>query len=324
MSALAQKGGGGAQAGAEGADGQESDTLDLTAPGRLWCKAIFERDTTFHLLLPQKRYTKNQLTLNPQLNPADQLMNPWLVPTAAAQKDKDKKTYCDLDSSGRAAEIIARLSERYARGEPRIDTVRAVYIATAREPSARDPQVADVKDLKLLPVPSIQLKETGPSDPLPVYLTAQNFKAGRKEFRVEVSITGTIRDLEITTEPAQPMKVSGPLAAEGNGKVMLEGVEEGKTYTITVPAPFKSRKEERRQTVPIIGRFGYRGHYYQQIGTTQTVEVQEVWDGGMTTLRCTGTGNYKGLIKTVVLKAESWGSGWLYTVPPPAVRHCCC
>jgi hypothetical protein len=301
-----------AVAGKTNEDGVESEELDLTRPGKLWCKAKFERDTTFHLVLPQKGYTKNQLTLNPQLNPADQLMKPFTVPT----KDQDQvgKTYCDLDTTGRALEIMNLLNDRTARGEPTPSTVRAVYISTARNTTERDPQVAEVKDLKLLPVPTVNLIGTGDKDPLRTYITVPNFKDGLKEFTVEMWLTGPIREVEISVAPAAQITLSTGETGKGTLKARLE---EAKRYKIKVAAPFTMRMEQNTINYP----FQWYGYDCWYRTAWSELQEREVWTGGSLVLRVAGTAQYAKLARTVELRAEAWASGWMSRTPPPPLRH---
>lgn len=292
------------QAGTGGGGGDEE--LDLLKPGKLYAKSQWESATTFHLVVPQAGYTKNKLTLNPTINPMDDLMRPWSVPHAEAEKDKDLMTYCDLDASGRAAEIMKNLTERYERGEKRVDKVLGVYIAAARPGcGGSDPQVAEVKNFKLKAIPTITLKPGENTHPQ-TYVTVPNFKAGVKEFKVELTVMGPIETIELSTDPAG--KITAAPGGSGEGKLEIP-VEEGKKYVISVPVPLTLTSSQSRTD--------YWDDYYA--GYTL-----ETWAGGNITLWAKAMGAAKGIMRTVKLRAESWASGWLQTTPTVRYRHTHC
>ncbi len=302
--------------------GEELEELDLTKPGKLWAKAECEKDTIFHLVMPQAGYTKENLSKNPSINPRDELMRPWTVPFTG--EDKEGMTYCDLDASGRAAEIMNNLAQLYEQGVPRVETVRGVYIATARDGNrVPDNQVAETKDFKLVTIPTVGLKVTGPNDPFISYLTVQLYKTGKKDFKVELHVSGPVTEVQLTTTPASPMKTS--LGPSGNGTLVLP-IQEGQKCVITIPAPFKQRLEQRteRRRKPYI-------HYYpggwRSAGDRDMLQAhmeREVWDGGIITLRAAGTGAYKNIIRSVKLEAVAWGAAWVWKDMPPPFYHNAC
>ena len=53
------------------------EDLDLSKPGKFWAIAKNENTLTFHVTLAKPHYTKAALTANPQIAPADELMQPW-------------------------------------------------------------------------------------------------------------------------------------------------------------------------------------------------------------------------------------------------------
>jgi hypothetical protein len=292
-----------------------AEELDLTRPGKLYCKAEWERETTFYLVIPQKSYTKNSLTLKPHIDPKDELMRPWTVSAEQAKKDKEDMAYCDLAESGRAQEIMDTLAQRYERGEPKVETVRGVYLAKAAQGNDPQPQVAEIKDFKLIPIPGIFLKDTADKPPLQTYVTVPTFKAGVKNFTVELKTTGLVTDVEISCEPACDISVE-PGGAKGKGKVTAK-TDETKKYTISVAVPFTMREEHTTVSHPFTWH-GYDCWYRAAYTETQ---AREIWTGADVTLRVAGTGKYKNIVKSVRLRAENWASGWLSRTPPPPLRH---
>ena len=289
-----------------------SETLDLTAPGTLWAKAVNESTTSFHLVVPKPNYTKDLLSKNPQVDPKDDLMRPWAV--NFRDVGKDGLAACDLATSGRAGEIMAKLAERYDRGEPRVENVRGLYIARAREGNRiPETQVVEVKDFKLLTIPTITLKPGENSHPR-TYVTVQNFKNGVKTFNVEMTVTGPVEQVELTASPAVQITAPG---GQGNGRVVIPTVE-GKKYTIQVAVPFSMTMQNQHVNHPYV----WYGGWYQPAWTEH--RQNEIWTGGDVALVATGAGPAKGVTKSIKLRAESWASGWLRKTPPVPMRHAHC
>jgi hypothetical protein len=304
------------------------DELDLSKPGKFWAAVENESTTTFHLVLPQAGYTKDALSKNPAINPADDLMTPFSVPhTAVAQ---DGVAILDLAASGRAEEIMAKLADRYDRGGAKVDKVKAVVVVTAKDGNKiPDKQLAEVKDFTLIPIPVIKLKG------VTTYVTVQNFKGGMKNFVVQLSVMGPVKEVELTTAPGAQISVNGQ-----SGNTVKTAVEEGKQYTVNIAAPFVQRNEQMQQMIERTyihyGRVTSWADYGKGGGFAGTFNGQsharympqsysrEVWDGGQVTLRATGTGLFSGIRQSVVLTAENWAAAWLAGPPPPPFYHNCC
>lgn len=310
----------------------EVEELDLTKPGKLWAKAENEGMTVFHLVIPQAQYTKNKLTLNPTINPMDELMRPLTISKQDAAKDKDDIAWCDLDLSGRAKEIMDKLSERYARGEPRVEKVLGVYIAMAADGNRiPDAQAAEVKEFKLVTIPSISLK------PAFLNLHPNNVQGtccacplkGKKQFELELNVTGDVSEVELTAIPTPSFpdpQITATPGGGGKGKATIK-TKEGTKVAITVSADFKVQDVVETKSVPVIydrvvpggwRTSGGRWDYGPQTGK------RSVWTGGFITFRATGTGKYKNLINAVSLKMETFQYGWIATGLPPHFYHNVC
>jgi hypothetical protein len=246
-------------------------------------------------------------------------MTPWTV--SAGDVDKAGRAVLDLEASGRAKEIHKKLDQLFQQGKPRPTTVRSVVIATAgsgnRVPAK---QLASVQDFELGPTPHVDLKG------VISLVTARNFKAGKKEFVVELTALGvgpTI-DLELSTSPGRTIRVAGGPA--GNGKVQLKA-QSGRSYRVQVSVPLTFKLEKRTVKVPRTYKIFVPGGWRTKRGRREydnRVDTKEVWTGGDVTLKAQGTGGLDHLVKTVKLRAESWAAGWLNGPPPPPFRHNIC
>jgi hypothetical protein len=290
------------------------EELDLTKPGKLFAKAMNEMDTTFHVVMSKPNYTKAHLSQNPQIAPADMLMSPFTVPFA--QADKEGFTFCDLEATGRAGEIMKKVKERAGQGK--IDMVKAIVIVTARKGNAiPDKQLADVKELKLIPIPSITLK------PVVDFITVQNFKAGKRDFIVELSVTGNITQVQLTTAPSSPIMAQGKTL---QGALALH-VQEGQKYEIKVPAQLTMKGETQQRAVPRTYVRYVPGGWRTAGGRVETDNQsfsREVWTGTNVTLKAQGVGHCANIMESVHLRAESWASDWLAGPPPPPFYHNVC
>jgi hypothetical protein len=276
------------------------DSIDLMKPGKLWAKAQNEKDVTFHLVLPKDKYTKANLTKNPQIDPADELMTPFTIGFAGA--DQDGVCTCDLAQTGRAQSAMDKIEDMVVNGQDTPTQVRGVFIATARAGnSVPDSQVAEVKDFKLVPIPSITLKGMGaPVDPKPytdgTYITVKQFKAGKKFFQVSLTVKG-IPQVQLTTTPGLQIQIDG--GPQGNGSVAM-AVKDGQTYTVNVATQHVmsngTQTRQGRQTYPVYAvwdRGGWRvggivnGEYdaarggYKCAGETDSNQVRRPNGGGM-------------------------------------------
>lgn len=216
-----------------------ANELDLSAPGKLKAKVENQNTATFHIVVPQAHYTKDALSKNPNIAPADQLMSPFTVPASAVGHD-GIATF-DLNATGRAKELIAKVDERIKQGK-KPDTVRAIVIAHAKQGNCVPPQqLAEVKDLKLIALPTISLTPPA-STSGKTYITVQQYKAGTKNFALELIVTGPIAEVALTTEPA--VHIGATPGGSGQGRLHLP-VKEGQKYQISVPTPFKVRQESQ-------------------------------------------------------------------------------
>lgn len=227
------------------------ETIDFTKPGRLWANAQFEKDVRFHLVIPQAGYNKAQLTANPTINPMDDLIAPYTVPFQNA--NKDGMVFCDLNDAGRAQAAMAKIDVMIQSTGKAPEKIRAVYIATAAEGNRiPDARVVEVKDFKVIPIPSINLKGLGnPVEVKPhtegTYITVKHFKAGKKHHEVELTAVGMKEVLLTTTPPTQIIVEGGP---QGTGKLTLP-VEQGKPYKIKVATLHKiGGRQTRKKQVP--------------------------------------------------------------------------
>lgn len=348
----------------------EEERIDFTQPGRLWAKAEFQKDVTFRLVFPRDEYTKAQLTQNPQIRPGDDLIPPFTAPYKTA--DKDGICSCDLGESGRAQAALEKLDKLFQAGES-IEKVRAIYIATARDgnriPEAR---IAEVKDFKLAPVPSIALRGLGnPVEVAPhtegTYVTVKQFKAGKKFHEAELTVK-CLKEVQITTSPAAQIQVEG--GPQGNGSLTMP-VEGGRAYKVKVATLHKvTGKQSRagRKTYPVFQNWisggwqtGYvgQGEYdavrkgWKCAGETDARRVRgpapgwtntwyqngyfdagsicwqfipqeaDLWAGGTVVLRVAGTGEFRGIIRSLNLESNAFASeaDWADGPPPPALAH---
>ncbi len=301
------------------------ETLDLTSPGELWATAENFKSVTFHLVDPAAGYDKARLQGNPAVNPNDDLMRPF---TVTPENAKDGECKCDLAQGARGAEIMAKLTERYARGTKRLEKIRALYVAQAKADNRLPDRVlAEVKDFVLKPIPSLTLT------PAIHFLTVRNFIANQKHFHAQLAASG-MDEVELTTTPKVKIAVVG--GASGDGAVKLK-VEEGKKYVIHLDAPFKKREEQKQELVerqyisynrPMPwNAWGEQSRAWVAQKSGQKPErylpgkfTREVWDGGIVTLRASGAG----LVKSISATAEAWAASWLLKEPPPPFLHNVC
>jgi len=314
--------------------------LNLLKPGKLWATAENEETTTFHLVIPKDAYTKDRLTANPAINSADELMQPWTV----SWQDAEKAGRAELDlgskKTGRAKQIIGKLSKRFEQGLPPIKSVRGIVLVTARKGN-RVPakQLADVIDFDLGPLPKLKLTA------VKKYVTAQQFKRGTKHFLFDL-VAQSVGQVQLVTSPGVKISVAG--GPSGNGKVQF-AAQDARKYRVQVAVPFRVKKESHSIQVPpafkVWRRNGWRtggrtAHYdarrrawvMDQPGpvpgitpahTTQK-QTMETWTGGDVTVTASGVGDFSGFRQSVKCRAESWASGWLNGPPPPAFRHNVC
>jgi hypothetical protein len=279
------------------------DVLDLTTPGTLWAKVQNEVTTTFHLVLAKPGYTKDALLNNPTVDPKDDLMKPF----AFNFKDVGKDGLAKVDLAGaRAVEIMSGLGERYERGEARVKAVKALYIARARDgnriPKAQD---VEIKEFELKTIPTITLKP-GENVNNQTFVTVPNFKNGVNQFRVELTVTGPVEQIELSTDPAA--QITSTIGGKANGKLVIP-ITEGQKAIITIPVPLVMTNRQTRQD------------YWDDYTAGYTLEE---WRGGDIVLWARGLGAAAGLAKSVKLHAESWASGWLLTTPTYRYRHTHC
>ncbi len=290
--------------------------LDVMKPGKLFARAENEMDTTYHIVLPQAHYTKDALSKNPQINAKDQLMQPFTVPFQ--QADKQGMTTCDLKATGRADQIRKNVRDRIERNEPKIETVRAVVIVTSRKGNQiPDKQLADICDLRLVPVPGILLKG------ITAYLTVQNFKAGKRDFEVELRVMGDITSVQLSTQPHSPIMAQGKTL---QGQLAVH-VKEGEVVKIKIPAQF-SMKAESKQTQVERSYVHYVPGGWRTAGGRKEYDTRtdsrEIWTGTNVVLRAAGVGHFAHIVETINLTAQSWASDWLAGPPPPPFYHNVC
>lgn len=316
--------------------------LDLMKPGKLWASAENEETTTFYLVTPDAKYTKDKLTTNPVIAPGDQLMKPWSVSAQDADQQQGRAVL-DLAASGRAKEILERLNQRFEQGLPPLRTVLGVVVVTAGKQN-RIPakHLADVIEFELGPLPQLRLA------PVTDFVTVQNFKAGKRNFEIDV-VTQSLGEVELTTSPDAAIQVAG--GPQGRGKVRFRA-EDGRKYRVIIPASLDMRQERQQVQVPpsykrwVPGGWrtpGVRATYDPHSGAwvvhpddvhklvvagerrfgTRT-DTREIWQGGDVTLTATGTGDLAGIRRSIKLRAESWASAWLKGPPPPPFSHNIC
>lgn len=290
--------------------------LDLTKPGRIWAIPEFEATTTFHMLVPQGKYTKDAIIANPSIiSPADQLMAPFSVPTSGLTKDG--KAEFDLKKTNRGKEIMDKIEARMKQGEL-LGVVRSVIIASAKDGNRNPPkQAVEVLDLDVLPVPTITLTPTDG------FITIQNWNAGRKAFKVDLMVAGPLSEVILEITPAKNINTSA--GVNGGAKIKIP-VKAGQKVAITIPDIIVYTKNTRtvyqdrqyHHYVPGGWRTNNRMNFYN------AVYEQESYVGGDFTLRASGTGFFQGVFKTVQLRAETTYGQWLEKNPPPPLGHNVC
>lgn len=286
--------------------------LDLLNPGKFWATAEHQKDVSFHIQFPNDNNTKDKIK-DGEVNPGDDMIQPITVPYTAC--DANGVANFDFEGSGRAADMLQKLTEYYSKGGETIEQVRALIVATAREGNKiPEKAVVEVMDMILVACPIIMLKPTRD------YVTVQNFKGGVVTFEAEVKFKGPITEAEFSCAPDAEMSITagGPVT-KGKGKLVVP-VEEGHSYKISLPVPFVKRGESQQRAVPrrylIVYPWGWRH------GETDNQEfTREVWDGGKTTLTVAGTKNNAKVKQSIVLTAEAWASDWLAGPPPPPFYH---
>jgi len=299
----------------------ELEELDLTKPGKLWAMPEYETTTTFHYVVPKPEYTKDKLVANPQIAPADEIMDPFVV--QHNQLDAQGRAVLDLEKTGRAKAMIGKLEQRMQANQ-RLDVIRAVILASAADGNhIPDKQAVETIDFNVAAIPTITL--LGKT----IYVTVQNFKGGTKEFIAELKTTAPLKEVKVSVEPGTNIMAS--TGQNGNGALVLP-VKEGQTITLRIPVKFDSTAEER-QVMRIPQPGDYRtyvpGGWRTNMGDNNPdrymdVQRQEIWKGVSYTLKVTGTGPYEGIVKTVQLRAEDWAAGWLWKNPPRVLGHNVC
>src|SRR5947209_5516863 len=104
--------------------------LDLLNPGKLWATAEHQKDITFHICFADDASKKENIKEG-EVHPGLDMIQPVTVPYTAV--DANGVANLDLDSSGKAMDMLQQLTKYYEGGGENIDLVRAVIVATARE-----------------------------------------------------------------------------------------------------------------------------------------------------------------------------------------------
>jgi hypothetical protein len=286
----------------------EMQELDLMNPGKLWATAEHQKDTTFHIVMPDSATEKANIK-DGEVDPGFDLVQPMTIPFGSC--DANGVANFDLDSSGRAADMLQKLTEHYSKGGETIETVRAVVVATARDGNKLpEKAVAEVMDMKLVACPIIMLKGKD------TYVTVQNYKGGKTLFTAEFKVKGPCPEVEISVVAEHEITVNGQKA---NGKLVIP-TKEGETYQITVAVPFVKTGESKQQAVP--RRYI---HFYpwgwRHGETDQQSFTREKWSGGTLTLKVGATKENAKVFQSIQLKAEDWASDWLAGPPPPPFYH---
>ena len=288
----------------------ELQEIDLMKPGKLWATAEHQSLVAFHLVMPKADYTKDKMKDKADIKPEDELMSPFIV--AAGDVDGLGVANFDLGESGRAQEVMGKLTEKYEKGEKTLETIRGVVVAFAADGNkVPDKQVVEVVDFKLIAIPVILLKPVVP------YITVQNFKGGMKEFKATVEVRGPIKEVEVSAAPGAKITVS--TGQSGDGKVTFP-VKEGETYTITLPVAFTKKSDSQQRAVPRSYLHWIPGGWRHGEKDMQSF-TREIWEGGFTTLTAAGTGPAAGVVHKLQLKAEAWASDWLAGPPPAPFYH---
>ncbi len=310
--------------------------LDLKKPGKFWVQAENEETCTFHLVKSNPKYTKDSLSKNPAVDKNDQLMNPYTVPAAQAQDGK-----IIFDVAKRAQEIGQNVKARMAKGEA-IGKVQSIAIVFAKKGNKIPPkQLAEVAEYDLLGFPAVFLK------PIKNLVTVQQFKAGQKVFTAELTTSGRLGKVILTSAP--PVEIICKTTGEkGTGTATIT-VEPGKKYAMEFGVHLKQRIEPRQMKVPpayqryVPGGWRTRGaklvydarvkawvvpdnqlHLVLQSERRHTrTDNREIWTGGPMTITAKGTEDPNAKA-SAAFKAESWASGWLIGRPPAVFRHNVC
>ena len=286
--------------------------LDLTKPGKLWAAVENEDSSTFHIVLPQAAYTKDALSQNANINPADELMTPFSV--AHTDAVKAGAAILDLASTGRAAEMIGKLDQRFEQGQAAPKTVKAVVIATARQGNkVPSKQLAEVQEFELAPTPKLKL------DGVTTVVSVPQYKGGMKDFVCQMRCEA-IGDVQLSTSTGAQIRVDGG----PTGASITLKANDAQLYTIRIAVPFSQHPESRSTSIPwhMISGTPWNGTFiwawYE--GGTRT-DTREVWTGGDLSLKAQGTGLSIGIVKSVKLRAESWASEWLQGALPRSYAH---
>lgn len=290
----------------------EMQELDLMNPGKLWATAEHQKDTTFHIVMPDEQTEKDNIKEG-VVDPGFDLVPPLTVPFGNC--DANGVASFDLDSTGRAMDMLHKLTEHYSKGGETIEKVRAVVVATARDGNKiPEKAVAEVMDMKLLACPIIMLKG------IETYVTVQNFKGGKTQFTAEFKIKGPCPEVEISVAAEQDLTVNGQ---KGHGKLVIP-TKEGETYKVTVAVPLVKSGETQQRAVPRryihFYPWGWRTAGGRMEYDTQTF-TREKWTGATLTLKVAGTKENAKVFQSVQLKAEDWASDWLAGPPPAPFYH---
>ncbi len=309
--------------------------LDLKKPGKFWAKAENEETCTFHLVVKDPKYTKANLEKNPAVDKKHQLMNPYTVQHDKA--DAEGKVFFDLKT--RANEIGNNVKARFKKGEA-IANVLGIVIVSARKGNKVPPkQLADVAEFELLGFPAIVIK------PLRHYVTVRQFKAGVKTFTAELTTSGRVGRVVLTTNPKAHIRCATNGQA-GTGRAEIT-VEPGKKYALEIQCHHQQSLQKRQMKVPpayqtyVPGGWRTRGAKLVKQGNVWVVpdnqlhlivqserrytrtDHKETWTGGNLTLSAQGTED-PNVKASAVFKAETWASGWLVGKPPAVYRHNVC
>ena len=284
--------------------------IDLMKPGKLWATAEHQTAVVFHLVMPKDNYTKDKMKDKPDIAADDELMSPFTVPASGV--DPLGVANFDLGDSGRAAEVMGKLTEKYEKGEKTLEKIRGIVVAFADESNKiPDKHVVEVMDFKLIAIPIIILRKVQD------YVTVQNFKGGMTVFKAEIEVKGPITEVELSCAPDREMTVS--TGQKGKGKLKFP-VKEGEKYQVTMPVNFTKKGESSQRAVPRTYIHWIPGGW-RRGETSMQAFTREIWDGGFSTLTAQGTGPAVGVKHTLKMKAESWASDWLAGPPPPPFYH---
>jgi hypothetical protein len=284
--------------------------IDLMKPGKLWATAEHQSALSFHLVMPKDNYTKDKMKDKPDIAAEDELMSPFTVPASGV--DAMGVANFDLGETGRAAEVMGKLTEKYEAGQATLERIRGVVVAFADESNKiPDKHVVEVMDFKLIAIPVIILRKVVD------YVTVQNFKGGMTTFKAEIEVRGPIKEVELSASPDAEMTVS--TGQKGKGKLKFP-VKEGEKYTVTLPVNFVKKSDSLQRAVPRTYLVWIPGGW-RHGETDMQAFTREIWEGGFSTLTAAGTGPAAGVKHTLKLKAENWASDWLAGPPPPPFYH---